>query len=217
MKILVTGFDPFGGEAVNPAFEVIKRLGGEVGGAEVSVLQIPTAFYASNDAIRAAIEEREPDAVLMIGQAGGRFDVTVERVAVNLNDARIPDNLGKQPFDEPVAAGGPAAYFATLPVKAMAQAVRDAGIPASVSYTAGTFVCNHVMYGTLHYLAASRPRVKAGFVHIPFLLQQAVGKPNVPAMSIETMVCAIEAILRAVAADLRGEGGASSVPEGALH
>lgn len=192
MKVLVTGFDPFGGEKVNPAFEVIKRLSSNIAGAEVVKLQVPTVFRKSIDVTIKAIEEEKPDFVLCIGQAGGRFAITVERVAINIDDARIPDNENNQPIDTPIDPEGEPAYFATIPIKAIVEAIRNEGIPAAVSNTAGTFVCNHLLYGVLNYINKNNLNIKAGFIHIPFLPEQVVDKPNMPSMSIETMVKAIE-------------------------
>ncbi len=198
MKILVTGFDPFGGEKVNPAFEVLKKLKRNIAGAKISLLEVPTVFGESVAKVISAIEKQKPDVVLMIGQAGGRYEVTVERIGINIDDARIPDNKNNQPIDKPIDPEGPAAYFATVPVKAMVQAIRKSGVPASVSNTAGTFVCNHLLYGVLHYLAKNAPQVKAGFIHIPLLIEQAIGKTNMPSMGLKTMVTAIEAAITAV-------------------
>lgn len=150
MKILVTGFDPFGGEKINPAIESVKKLPDTIAGAEIIKLEIPTVIGKSVDKIKAKIEEVHPDVVLSIGQAGGRPDITVERVGINCDDCRIKDNEGNQPIDEKVAKDGPAAYFSTLPIKAMVKNIQDGGVPASVSNTAGTFICNHVLYGVAH-------------------------------------------------------------------
>lgn len=198
MKILVTGFDPFGGESINPAFEVIKNLKDKIAGAEVIKLQVPTAFNKSVEKTAEKVAEIKPDFVLNIGQAGGRSDITVERVAININDARIPDNLNQQPIDEVIDAEGEAAYFATIPVKAIVQSIREKNIPASVSNTAGTYVCNHLMYGTLNYIHKNNLNVKAGFIHIPFLFQQVINKPNTAAMELDTMVQAIEAAIETI-------------------
>lgn len=146
MKILVTGFDPFGTDTMNPAIEAVKRLPDTVNGADIIKLEIPTVFGKSAEVVRQAMTEHDVDYVLNIGQAGGRFDMTPERVAINLDDARIADNEGNQPIDVPIKADGEAAYFSQLPIKAMVTAMKEAGIPASVSNSAGTFVCNHIMY-----------------------------------------------------------------------
>ena len=192
MKLLLTAFDPFGGGTVNPSLEAAKRVGA-VPGVDIIKLEVPTAFGASVAAVTAAIEVHRPDAVLCVGQAGGREDLTPERIAINIDDARIPDNAGNQPVDIPVAEDGPAAYFSTLPVKAMTAAIRAAGLPASLSNTAGTFVCNHLMYGVLHHLAQHRPGTRAGFLHVPFLPTQ--GTPNLP---LEDITKGIEAAITAI-------------------
>ena len=151
MKILVTGFDPFGGETVNPAYEAVKLLPDTIAGAQIIKLQVPTRFALSGTVLEAAVNEHRPDAVICVGQAGGRSAITPERVAINLADASTPDNAGDQPVDEPIRKDGAPAYFTSLPVKAMVQKMRAAGIPAALSYTAGSFVCNSLMY-TLLYL-----------------------------------------------------------------
>lgn len=199
MKILVTGFDPFGGEKINPAIESVKKLPDTIAGAEIIKLEIPTVIGKSVDKIKAKIEEVHPDVVLSIGQAGGRPDITVERVGINCDDCRIKDNEGNQPIDEKVAEDGPAAYFSTLPIKAMVKNIQDGGVPASVSNTAGTFICNHVLYGVAHIRATKHPEMRTGFIHIPFLPEQVVDKKNMPSMALETIVkgltLAIEAIV----------------------
>jgi len=198
MKILVTGFDPFGGEKINPAFEVIKQLPNSINNAEVIKLEIPTAFYSSVELTIDKIKEVNPDFVLSIGQAGGRFDISVEKLAINLNDARIPDNSGQQPIDAIIDENGDTAYFSTLPVKAIVQAIRNVNIPASLSYTAGTYVCNHLMYGVLNYIHKNNLNIKAGFIHIPYLLEQVVNKPSTAAMDINTLVKAIEVAIKTI-------------------
>ena len=198
MKLLLTAFDPFGGERVNPALEAIRLVPDEVAGWEIAKLEVPTVFGASVDTVAQAIRREKPDAVLCIGQAGGRCDLTPVRVAINISDARIADNAGKQPVDEPIAKDGPAAYFATLPVKAMAAAIREAGLPASVSNTAGTFVCNHLMYGVLHLLAREYPGVRGGFMHVPFAPEQVTNRPA-PSMSLRDIARGIEAAIGAIA------------------
>ena len=199
MKLLLTGFDPFCGEPINPAWEAVKRVSDQVGDVEVVKLMVPTVFYKSIDTVAAAIEKEKPDAVLCIGQAGGRFDLNPERVAININDARIPDNEGNQPLDGPVFEDGETAYFATLPIKAMAEEIRKAGVPASVSNTAGTYVCNHLMYGVLYTLANKYPDVRGGFMHVPFITSQVINrKPIAPSLSLEQIVTGIEAAVKAI-------------------
>lgn len=200
MKILVTGFDPFGGEKINPAIETVKRLPDEIEGNKIIKLEINTVAFKSLNQIREAILREKPDVVLSVGQAGGRSDITVEKVGINLDDYRIADNEGNQYIDKPVFADGPAAYFATIPVKAIVENIKKNNIPASVSYTAGTFICNHVLYGVCHMVAAEFNGIKSGFIHIPFLPEQVVEKRNMPSMDIETLVkgltYALEAIIK---------------------
>ncbi len=212
MKLLVTGFDPFGGEPVTPAIETVKRLPDRIAGAEIIKLEIPTVCHKSLRVIDEAIAEYDPDAVLSIGQAGGRPDITVERVGINVDDCRIPDNEGNQIIDEPVFPEGPDAYLVTLPIKAMVQRIQERKIPASVSNTAGTFVCNHVTYGVCHLIATKYPGKRSGFIHIPYLPQQVIDKKNMPSMSQEMMVEAIEAAIEAIVEtteDIKVTGGAT--------
>lgn len=199
MKILVTGFEPFGGEKINPAFEVIKGLQNHIAGLEVIKLEVPTAFYASVEKTVARIEALQPDFVLCIGQAGGRFDISIERIGINLDDARIPDNLNQQPIDTAIETTGKNAYFSTIPIKAITQGIRQKKIPASVSDSAGTYVCNHLLYGVLHHIETKGLPIKAGFIHIPFLFEQVVDKPNTPAMDLSTMITAIETAIEIIA------------------
>lgn len=188
MKILVTGFDPFGGESINPAWEAVKSLPSEINGATVKTLQIPTVFNESANKVFAAIDEFQPDAIVCVGQAGGRTAVTPERVAINMDDARIPDNIKQQPIDVVIQEDGAPAYFSTLPIKAMVQNMLKAGVPASVSNTAGTFVCNHIMYQVLYYIDKKGLNAKAGFIHIPFMPTQVVDKPTQPSMSLDDVI-----------------------------
>lgn len=199
MKILVTGFDPFGGEAVNPAYEAVKLLPDNIAGAEIVKLEIPTEFERSMELLEEAIGRERPDAVISVGQAGGRAEITPERVAINLADARIPDNAGNQPVDEPLAADGPAAYFATLPLKEMVKNVQDSGIPCRISYSAGTYVCNSVMYRVLHLAEVSKMGFCAGFIHVPYAMQQTVTKPaGTPGMALADIARGLEAAVEAV-------------------
>jgi len=198
--VLVTGFEPFGGEDTNPSWEICRALPGAIGHSRIHTLRVPTEFRRAIEVVAAAIEEFEPAVVILLGQAGGRACVSVERVAINVDDARIPDNAGLQPIDEPIAASGPPAYFATVPVKAMLAAIREAGVPAEVSNSAGTFVCNHLFYGTLHYLAASGRDARSGFIHVPWLESQAIARPGEPAMALATMVRGVEAAIAAALA-----------------
>ena len=213
MKILVTGFDPFGGEKVNPALEAVKSLPSVIHGAEIRWVEIPTVFYNSAEVLEAEIVRFQPDAVLCIGQAGGRASLTPERVAINQDDARIPDNQGNQPIDTPIRLDGEAAYFSTLPIKAMVQAVKEEGLPATVSNTAGTFVCNHLMYQALYLADKKFPHMRAGFMHIPYMTEQVINKPNTASMNLTDIVRGIEAAIGAIVdykdKDIKLVGGAT--------
>ena len=213
MKILVTGFDPFGGEKVNPALEAVKSLPSVIHGAEIRWVEIPTVFYKSADVLEAEIVRYQPDVVLCIGQAGGRASLTPERVAINQDDARIPDNQGNQPIDTPIRLDGEAAYFSTLPIKAMVQAIKEDGLPATVSNTAGTFVCNHLMYQALYLADKKFPHMRAGFMHIPYMTEQVINKPNTASMNLVDIVKGIEAAIGAIVdykdKDLKIVGGAT--------
>lgn len=168
MRVLLTGFDPFGGDSTNPSYEAVKRVPDTIDGIEVIKKEIPTVFRKSIEILEQSIEEYKPDIVICVGQAGGRYDITIERVAINIDDARIPDNEGNQPIDEPIFADGDAAYFSSLPIKAITNEIKKEGIPASVSNTAGTFVCNHIMYGLLYLIDKKYNNIKGGFIHVPF-------------------------------------------------
>lgn len=209
--ILLTGFEPFDGETVNPSWLIAQALQGEhVGGAVVAAQQLPCVFGRVQQTLRAALAQHRPALVLALGQAAGRCELSIERLAINVDDARIPDNAGASPIDEPVVPGGPAAYFSTLPIKAMVAAVRAAGIPAAVSQTAGTFVCNHVFYVLMHTLK-SQPGERGGFMHVPLLPEQAAVRPGQPSLALETMVQGTRVALAAALAtrvDLHASGGA---------
>ena len=191
--ILLTGFDPFGGSAHNPSWLIAQALHGQrIAGHQVVAAQLPTVFGQSLQRLQSLLQEHQPSITLCLGLAGGRAALSIERIGININDARIPDNRGAQPIDTPVQAGGPAAYFASLPIKAMLRAVQRAGVPCEVSQTAGTFVCNHVLYGLMHLLAqgAAPLGARGGFVHVPWLSGQ--GEPHLP---LRNMVRGIHAAL----------------------
>ena len=210
MKVLVTGFDPFGGEPINPAWEAVKAMKDTIAGAEIVKMQIPTVVGKSIEKIHQKMKELQPDLVISVGQAGGRFGVTPERVAINVTDARIPDNEGNQPIDEPIFPDGPAAYFSNLPVKAMVQAIKDAGYPSVLSNSAGTYICNHVMYGILYYIEKEFPNVRGGFIHVPYAPSQAVNKPSTPSMALADITASLEAAVAAAVSskeDIRAVGG----------
>lgn len=198
MKILVTGFDPFGGEKVNPAYEAVKLLPDTIAGAQIIKLEIPTVFSKSGPAVEAGILEHQPDVVINVGQAGGRSCVTIERVGINLAEARIPDNAGEQPMGEPLQEDGENAYFATIPVRAIVQNVREHGIPCHVSYSAGTYVCNCVMYNVLYLIEKKYKGIRAGFIHVPYAAEQVVDKANgMASMSLADIAKSIEYAIEA--------------------
>ena len=175
-KLLITGFDPFGGATINPAWEAVKLLPNQIGDFEVHKLEIPTVFGLAAETVLAKAATVQPDVILCVGQAGGRAAVTPERIGVNIRDARITDNAGNQPSGEFIAPEGPAAYFATVPVKEMAAAICAADLPGTVSNSAGAFVCNDTFYSLLHHYADTQ--VKVGFIHVPYLPEQ--GEPSLP-------------------------------------
>ncbi|MGK3144436.1 pyroglutamyl-peptidase I [Pantoea sp. C2G6] len=211
--VLMTAFEPFGGETINPSWEAVSALEGkQIGDATIVIRRLPVVFSEVLTVLNQALEEVKPDAILSVGQAGGRSDITVERIGINVDDARIPDNAGQQPIDEPIVAGGPAAYFSRLPIKAIVAAVRAAGIPASVSQTAGTFTCNRVMYGLLHWLEQQGSAARGGFIHIPYLPQQAAQHPGAPSMSVAQIIQALEIAVRVTLEtgdDVKQVGGAT--------
>ncbi|MGB9666383.1 MAG: pyroglutamyl-peptidase I [Candidatus Cryosericum sp.] len=192
MTLLVTGFEPFGGEAVNPSWEAVQRLRAGAG-VQIERLQVPTTYEGSVKTVTEAMDQFHPGVVLMVGQAGGRAELSVERVALNRDDASAPDNKGVVREDVPIIASGPAAYFATLPVRETASRIRAAGVPAAVSNTAGLFVCNHLFYGVLHEIARGRLGITAGFIHVPFLPAQVTARPGTPSMSLESIVAGLQA------------------------
>ena len=198
MKILVTGFDPFGSDKINPAIEAVKKLPDTIKGAKIIKLEIPTVFNKSAQVVHQVIVKEQPDYVLNVGQAGGRSALTPERVAININDGRIPDNDGYQPLGEPIQADGDTAYFTQLPIKAMAKAIRAAGLPAIVSNTAGTYVCNHIFYQVQYMRTKEFPKLKAGFIHIPFLPEQVITRPNQPSMALADIVKGLTAAIGAI-------------------
>lgn len=197
-KLLLTAFAPFDGERINPALEAVKLVKDRIGNLLIVKLEVPTVFGKSIDTVREAIEREKPDFVLSIGQAGGRAEICPERVAINIDDARIPDNEGNQPIDEPIFPDGENAYFSTLPVKAMVEAIRKEGLPSSLSNSAGTYVCNHLMYGVLYYLD-KRPVIKAGFIHVPYIPEQTKNKKEMPALELSEIVRGLEAAITAIA------------------
>jgi pyroglutamyl-peptidase len=209
--ILLTGFEPFNQETINPSWEAVRALQGwHEGDFVVHARQLPCVFGHANKVMHQAVEELQPSIVIAVGQAGGRPDLSVERIAINIDDAPIADNQMRQIVDQPIVNGGPAAYFSTLPIKAIVHALREAGLPASVSQSAGTFVCNHVFYGLMHQAHEWGTTMRAGFIHIPYLPQQAAGHPGFASMKLEDMVEGLRIAIRTTLAhtvDVREAGG----------
>lgn len=188
MKILVTGFDPFGGESLNSGWEAVRALPDAIGDARLVKAQLPTSFVRAEKELRTLIEQHDPEVIISVGQAAGASDIRVERVAINVDDASIPDNDGDEPADRMIYADGPPAYFSSLPIRRMVAAMTAAGVPASVSNSAGTFVCNHIFYTGCAIAYEERLASRAGFVHVPLLPEQVLDKPTTPAMALETIV-----------------------------
>lgn len=198
MKVLITGFMPFGGETINPAYEAVKDLPKQIAGAQVVTAELPVVYGGGARALEAAIEETAPDIVICVGQAGGRAAIALERIGINLRESQMPDNDGNTPDGDPVRADGPAAYFATIPVKAMVQSIREAGIPATISYTAGSYVCNDLLYSLQDMIHCRHPHIRGGFIHVPFDTKQVIAKPaTTPSMPIATITAALEAAIKA--------------------
>ena len=193
-KLLITGFDPFGGERINPSWEAVMLLPETIGEYALTKLQIPTVFGLAAEAVLAAARDLSPDVILSVGQAGGRKAVTPEVIGINLREAGIPDNMGNRPVNTPVIAGGPDACFATVPVREMVKSITSAGLPAALSFSAGAFVCNDVLYTLLHHYRGTDTRV--GFIHVPFLPEQA--KENVPSMALLQIVRGLSAAIEAL-------------------
>ena len=192
MKVLITGFEPFDGEKINPAWEAVKLLPTQIGNAEIIKLEIPTVFKKSSDKLIENIKSLSPDVVICVGQAGGRYEFCLERVAINIDDGRIPDNSGYQPQEEPIDPNGPTAYFSTLPIKNIVKTLKKSMIPSVVSNTAGTYVCNHIMYSLLHYISQNNLKIKGGFIHVPYVPEQVLDKKNAPYMELNTIARALE-------------------------
>ncbi|MBY4731588.1 pyroglutamyl-peptidase I [Cupriavidus pauculus] len=210
--VLLTGFEPFEQEPINPSWEAVRALDGErVGDATIVARQLPCVFGKAIDVMAALVAEVRPDVVIAVGQAGGRTEMSIERVAINVDDARIADNAGAQPIDAAIAPAGPAAYFSSLPIKAIVRDMRAAGVPAMVSQTAGTFVCNHVFYGLMHTLAQPGvAAVRGGFIHIPYLPEQAARHPGAPSLALDTLIAGLRvavATTLSTQADIREQGG----------
>ena len=210
MKLLLTAFTPFGGESINPALEAVKQVKDKISNLDIVKLEVPTVFNKSIQTVIEAMEKEKPDYVLCVGQAGGRAEITPERVAINIDDARIPDNEGNQPIDRTIYPDGENAYFSNLPVKAVVEAIKKAGLTSSLSNSAGTYVCNHLMYGVLYHIDKIYKGMKGGFIHVPYIPEQTVDKPDKPSMPLEDIVRGLEAAIMAIAdneKDIRVIGG----------
>ncbi|MCT7297856.1 pyroglutamyl-peptidase I [Ralstonia sp. CHL-2022] len=211
ITVLVTGIEPFESDPTNPSWDIAQALDGtQVDGAVIVARQLPCVFGVANERLVEAIEDTSPTLVFALGLATGRTEISVERVAINVIDARIPDNAGNQPVDTPVVTDGPAAYFSTLPIKAIVQTLREAGVPAGVSQSAGTYNCNHLFYGLMHHIATRAPHVRGGFIHVPTTPELAVRHAGRPSLSIDTQIKGIRLAVHtalATQADLKVTGG----------
>lgn len=200
-KLLLTAFEPFDGETTNPSLEAARRVKDKnFDGASIQIAELPVDRYRAIAAALETIRTSRPDVVIMLGEAGGRFRITPERFAVNIDDFRIPDNAGNQPWDEPIVEGAPAAYFSTLPIRAITERLINSHIPAAISNTAGTYLCNRLFFSVMHAIATEALMAKAGFIHLPYLHEQAIPKKvDRPSLSLESIVegvrLAIEAAL----------------------
>lgn len=195
-KILITGFDPFNGESTNPSYEAVKRLPDQIGSCRIYKMELPTVFYDCFSVLKDIIDAEKPDVIINVGQAGGRSVITLEQVAINLAHARVSDNKGFQPLQKTLIPEGPDAYFTTLPIYSLVDHLNACNYPAAVSYSAGTFVCNDIMYELQHYLHQEHRSAKAGFIHVPYIHEQMKGKPSsTPSMALDTIVCALKEII----------------------
>ena len=196
MKVLITGFDKFGGESINPSSLCVNSLLDVIDNIEIKKITLPTIFKDSSQVLEENIKSFSPNIVICVGQAGGRSKITPERIAINIDDARIPDNIGNSPIDEAIRKDGENAYFSTLPIKAIVDELNKNNIPSAISNTAGTFVCNHIMYEALYITSKNYPNIKAGFIHIPYIEEQVKDKPNMPFMKKEYIITALELIIK---------------------
>ena len=196
MKVLITGFDKFGGESINPSSLCVNSLLDVIDNIEIKKITLPTIFKDSSQVLEENIKSFSPNIVICVGQAGGRSKITPERIAINIDDARIPDNIGNSPIDKTIRKDGENAYFSTLPIKAIVDGLNKNNIPSAISNTAGTFVCNHIMYESLYLASTKYPHIKAGFIHIPFIEEQVLDKPNMPFMKKEDIIIALELIIK---------------------
>ena len=196
MKVLITGFDKFGGESINPSSLCVNSLPDVIDNIEIKKITLPTVVKDSSQVLEENIDSFSPNIVICVGQAGGRSKITPERIAINIDDARIPDNTGNSPIDEAIRKDGENAYFSTLPIKAIVDELNKNNIPSAISNTAGTFVCNHIMYEALYLSSKKYPNIKAGFIHIPYIEEQVKDKPNMPFMKKEEIIQALKIIIK---------------------
>lgn len=196
MRVLITGFDKFGGESINPSSLCVNSLPDVIDNIEIKKVTLPTVFKDSSRVLEENIKSFSPNIIICVGQAGGRSKITPERIAINIDDARIPDNIGNSPIDEAIRKDGENAYFSTLPIKAIVDELNKNNIPSAISNTAGTFVCNHIMYEALYITSKNYPNIKAGFIHIPYIEEQVKDKPNMPFMKKEYIITALELIIK---------------------
>ncbi|MDB6212614.1 pyroglutamyl-peptidase I [Gemella haemolysans] len=196
MRVLITGFDKFGGESINPSSLCVNSLSDVIDNIEIKKVTLPTVFKDSSRVLEENIKSFSPNIVICVGQAGGRSKITPERIAINIDDARIPDNIGNSPIDEAIRKDGENAYFSTLPIKAIVDELNKNNIPSTISNTAGTFVCNHIMYEALYLSSKKYKNIKAGFIHIPYIEEQIKNKPNMPYMKKEYIITALELIIK---------------------
>lgn len=213
-RVLLTGFQPFGGETINPAWVSVRELSGlKINDYEIVTGEIPVVRYKALEETEKLILHYEPDIVINVGQAGGATEMRVERIGINCDDYSIPDNEGNQPIGEKIFNDGPDAYFVSVPIKAMVKQINEAKVPASISNSAGTYLCNHVCYGVAHLAATRYPKIITGFIHIPFLPEQAAGKRGRPSMALETLVqglkAAVTAAIEYASGDINAEGGST--------
>ena len=211
MKLLLTAFTQFGGESINPALEAVKLVKDKISNLDIVKLEVPTVFNKSIQTVIEAMEKEKPDFLLCVGQAGGRAGITPERVAINIDDARIPDNEGNQPIDRTIYSDGENAYFSNLPVKAMVESIKKEGLTSSLSNSAGTYVCNHLMYGVLYHIDKTYKGMNGDFINVPYIPDQTVDKPDKPSMPLEDIVRGLEAAIMAIAdneKDIKIIGGA---------
>jgi len=197
MKVLITGFEPFGNDEVNPSYEAVKKINLSQSKHSINQACLPVVFHKALKVLYDLIEKHQPDVVICVGQAGGRTHLTIERVGINVDDARIPDNAGNLPVDQVIVPSGSDAYFSNLPIKAMAFEMNKIGIPTTISNTAGTYVCNHVLYGLMYYIHEKSPNIKGGFIHVPYIPSQATAYPNSASMDLDNIVRGLEFAIEA--------------------